>query len=63
MKIPLTTIKLLYTPYISHTDIFAILDKMGKFAMAQFCGFGYVFISINSHILKWKSSRGLTREI
>ena len=31
--------------------------------MAEFPDFCDVFITINSHILKWKFSRGLTREI
>ena len=31
--------------------------------MALFRDFCDIFITINSHILKWKFSRGLTREI
>ena len=48
----------LYTSYILHVDIFTILDEVGKFAMV--CD---VFITINSHILKWQFLWGLTREI
>ena len=29
----------------------------------EFCDFCDVFITINSHMLKWKFARGLTREI
>ena len=54
---------LLYTPYISRTDIFAILDQGAYSRGLNFRIFCDFFITINSHVLKLKILRGLTREI
>ena len=48
---PLKTLKdILYTPYISRTDIFAVLDCLGNFAKVKFRDFCDVFITVHSHI-------------
>ena len=43
---------ILYTPYISCTDIFAVLDCLENFARVKFHDFCDVFITVHSHILK-----------
>ena len=48
----------LYTPYILPTHIFMFLDCLGNFAI-----FVMFFITVHSHVLMQKFSRGLTREI
>ena len=51
-----------YTIYFAYR-YFRDFGLGGEFVMAYFCDFCDVFITMNSHILKWEYSRRLTLEI